>query len=278
MTEWIKAGLIGHGIGLSRTPGMHMQEGRAHGLTYQYETIDTAQSNTSLGALLDRCEADGFAEVNITHPFKQSVLDEVDVKSASVQKVGASNTVVFKGGKRFAHNTDYWGFATAFGQRFGLAPKQTVLLLGAGGAGSAVAHALLDCGVGRVAIYDLAHDLACALAKRVEHAYGAGRASACKTLTGTVEAVDGIVNASPVGMSSHPGTPIPIELVRSDQWVVDIIYFPIETQFMAQARAKGCDVMNGAEMAVQQAVRAFELFTGRAADAERMRATFRSFD
>ncbi len=273
----IKAGLIGQGIGLSRTPRMHMEEGKAHDLIYDYETIDTAHTNSSLHALLDRCEAEGFAGVNITHPFKQLVLNEVDDVSSSVQKVGASNTVVFRDGKRIAHNTDYWGFATAFMQHFGRVPKRSVLLLGAGGAGSAIAHALLECGVGKVCISDSLQESASKLAKRVELNFPGNRVSVTKGPITSAEEFDGIVNATPVGMDTHPGTPFPIAMVRSDQWLADIIYFPIETEFLAQAKAKGCLTMNGAGMAIYQAVRAFELFTGRKAVAERMRSTFASF-
>ena len=92
-----------------------------------------------------------------------------------------------------------------------------------------------------------------------------------------MEKFDGIVNVTPVGMDTHPGTQIPIELVKADQWVVDIIYFPIETQFLAQANAKGCLTMNGAKIAIYQENRAFELFTCRKADVERTRSTFASF-
>ena len=276
-TTEIKAGLIGHGIGLSRTPRMHMEEGKAHDLIYDYETIDTTHTNLSLHALLKRCETEGFAGVNITHPFKQLVLNEVDDVSYSVQKVGASNTVVFRDGKRFAHNTDYWGFATAFRQHYKHAPKRNVLLLGAGGAGSAIVHALLECGVGKVSILDASQDTACKLAERVDLSFAAERTSVSEIPIASVEKFDGIVNATPVGMDTHPGTPIPIEIVQADQWVADIIYFPIETQLLAQAKAKGCLTMNGSGMAIYQAARAFELFAGRKADVERMRSTFASF-
>ncbi len=256
---------------------MHMEEGKALGLIYDYETIDTAHTDLSLRALLDRCEAEGFAGVNITHPFKQLVLNEVDGVSSSVQKVGASNTVVFRDGKRIAHNTDYWGFATVFRQHFEQVPKRSVLLLGAGGAGSAIAHALLECGVGKICISDTLQSTASKLAERVELSFPAKRVSVSEGPITSAEGFDGIVNATPVGMNAHPGTPIPIKMIRADQWVADIIYFPIETQFLAEAKAKGCLTMNGAGMAIYQAVRAFELFTGRKAVPERMRSTFASF-
>ena len=85
---------------------------------------------------------------------------------------------------------------------------------------------------------------------------------------------DGIVNASPVGMAKLPGTPLPAELVEPRHWVADIVYFPLETELLRIARAKGCRVLPGSGMALFQAVRAFELFTGVKPDIAAMRETF----
>jgi shikimate dehydrogenase len=75
-------------------------------------------------------------------------------------------------------------------------------------------------------------------------------------------------------MASAPGTPMPVALLRASQWVADIVYFPLETEFLRAARAAGCRTMGGEGMALHQALAAFALFTGRAADAETMRAAF----
>ena len=75
-------------------------------------------------------------------------------------------------------------------------------------------------------------------------------------------------------MLGHPGTSVPADLLRADLWVSDVVYFPLETELVAQARAKGCRVLTGGGMAVHQAVGAFELFTGRTPDADRMSRHF----
>jgi shikimate dehydrogenase len=82
--------------------------------------------------------------------------------------------------------------------------------------------------------------------------------------------IDGVVNTTPLGMAKYPGMPVPANLLRPDLWVADIVYFPLETELLHQARVRGCRTMSGGGMAVFQAVGAFRLFTELEADAERM--------
>ncbi|MEC3863213.1 shikimate dehydrogenase [Mesobacterium sp. TK19101] len=274
----VQVGLIGHGIQKSRTPKMHIDEGAAQGLDYRYALIDTALNDAPLADLLDRAEQAGFNGVNVTHPFKQAVMGYVDVLSSSARSVNAVNTVVFRDGKRFGHNTDYWGFAEACRRNLTGAATGRVLLIGAGGAGGAVANALVDFGVGELLICDRNSTAASLLVDQLNARVGAGRTGLVPDATDAMTGADGIVNATPVGMASHPGTPLPPDLLEPAQWVADIIYFPLETALLAGARARGCRTMDGSGMAVFQAVRAFELFCGLTADPSRMRATFDRFD
>lgn len=275
----IKVGLIGHGIARSRTPKMHTDEGCAVGLAYQYDLIDTADLDTDPGIadLLDKAEAAGYRGVNITHPYKQAALAHLDVFSDAATDVNAVNTVVFRDGKRFGHNTDYWGFAQAYRDWLADAKADRVLLLGAGGAGGAVANALLDCGVGHLAVYDLVPASAQSLVDSLAARVGDNRVSVAVDIAAEMTTADGLVNATPVGMASFPGSPVPLALLQSRHWVADIIYFPLETELLRAARAAGCLTMDGSGMAVYQAVRAFELFTGVKPDPKRMRATFDAF-
>ena len=278
MPERLRAGLIGSGIALSRTPRMHMEEGKAAGLDYRYDLVDTEGDDTPLSDHLDRAEAAGFAGVNITHPFKQAVLEHVDDVSASVAAIGASNTVVFRGGTRIAHNTDAWGFAEGFRRSLRDAKVSRVLLVGAGGAGLAVAHALMDCGVGQLLVFDAEEGAAKSLCRSVSAAWGADRVSVAGSVAAAMEVAEGVVNATPVGMAAYPGSAVPLAALCPSHWVADIIYFPLETELIRASRKLGCRVMSGADMAIFQAVRAFELFTGIAADPARMRASFEGFD
>ncbi|WP_425097659.1 shikimate dehydrogenase [Tropicibacter sp. S64] len=269
----IQVGLIGKGIQLSRTPAMHVEAGQALGLDYRYDLIDPDQmdSEPQFTDMLDRAEAAGFAGLNITFPYKKAVIPHLHHLSDAAKNVGAVNTVVFRDGQRFGHNTDFWGFAEGMRQYLPGADMATVLLLGAGGAGGAVAHALKDLGTETLLIHDINPDGAAKLAAETG-------GMPVTNLEDAADKATGIVNATPMGMAKLPGTAIPTSLLRPEQWVTDIVYFPIETELLRDARAKGCRTLNGGGMALYQAVRAFELFTGIKPDATIMRARFDAFD
>jgi shikimate dehydrogenase len=275
----VRAGLIGKGIQLSRTPRMHINEGIRQGLSYSYELLDIEHTSpeTNLADMLDQCEAKGFSGLNITYPFKQKVIHHIDILSDAAKAVNAVNTIVFRQGKRFGHNTDYWGFSEAFRISLFDVRLDHVLLLGAGGAGGALANALIDLGVKKLTIFDKDRDAASFLANSMNTRISKRTVFTASTLDEDILNVDGIVNATPVGMASMPGSAVPLAFLDARHWVADIIYFPLETELLAAARAKGCQTMDGSGMAVFQAVRAFELFSGVKPDPKKMRATFDAF-
>ncbi len=269
----VLVGLIGAGIQASRTPAMHEREGAEQGLRLIYKLIDLevlALGTDALPDLLTAAQRFGFAGLNITHPCKQAVMPLLDELSADAQALGAVNTVVLKDGRREGHNTDWWGFAESFRRELADVGSNRVVQFGAGGAGSAVAHALLTLGVGEVAIVDTDEDRARAVAVALCSRFGAGRAVANPAIADAMATADGMVNTTPLGMAKYPGMAVPAELLRSNLWVADIVYFPLETELLRQARARGCRIMAGGGMAVFQAVGAFRLFTGFEPDAERM--------
>jgi len=271
-------GLIGEGIQGSRSPALHEQEARDLGLALHYQLIDLARDGRSasdLPRLLDAAEAVGFAGVNITHPCKQAVLPLLDRLSADAEAIGAVNTVVFRDGKRVGHNTDWSGFATPFRRALGDVALDHVSLLGAGGAGAAVAHAILTLGARRLFLIDPDAAKAEALAARLRARFG-GRAEHARDARAAIAASDGVINATPIGMTGHPGTPVDPAWIEGRQWIAEIVYFPLETEWLRAARARGCRNLDGGGMAVWQAVGAFELFTGYAPDAQRMEQHFRS--
>ena len=266
-------GLIGSGIGASRTPPMHEREGDEQGFRYTYQTIDLDALELGADALpelLLAAQRMGFAGLNITHPCKQAVLPLLDELSPDAQALGAVNTVVLRGGRRRGENTDWWGFAEAFRRNMAGASLGQVVQLGAGGAGAAVAHALLMLNVRHLAIQDVDSGRAAALAGSLCARFGDGRATACGDLAPAMAAADGLVHCTPTGMAAHPGLPLPAALLRPALWVADIVYLPLETPLLRLARALGCRTLDGGSMAVFQAVEAFRLFTGAAPDAQRM--------
>lgn len=256
---------------------MHEREAARHGVPYVYRRIDL--DRLGLGAealpdLLSAAEALGFDGLNITHPCKQAVVPLLHELSDDARAIGAVNTVVLGSGRRIGHNTDCSGFAAAFRQGMADAPRDHVVQLGAGGGGAAVAHALLGEGVATLTIVDTAPDRAASLVDSLRARFGETRAEVGADIESAIVDADGLVHATPTGMAAHPGLPLPAGLLRPDLWVADIVYFPLETALLREARARGCRTLDGAGMAVFQAVDAFRLFSGIPPDPARMREHF----
>lgn len=278
----VLAGLLGRGILESRTPWMQECEAQAQGLHMVYSLLDFSDrgwGDDELGAALDAVQRVGFAGVNVTFPFKQAVVPLLDELSPQAAAIGAVNTVAFRDGRRIGYNTDVTGFAHAFGDRMGGEKLDRVLQLGCGGAGSATAHALLSLnGVVHLVLTDTDPARAEALRAQLTAAYGEGRASVAPDAAQAAAGVDGIVNATPIGMAKFPGMPIAAQALQPHHWVSEIIYFPLETQLLKTAKALGCRTMTGRGMAVGQAVDAFHIFTGLTPDRQRMWDSFSKFE
>lgn len=268
----VMVGLVGSGIQASLSPRLHQDEGAALGIPYTYRLFDIRPADATeatVASRLDTCQQSGFQGLNVTHPFKQVALELVDELSPDAEAIGAVNTIVFKDGRRIGHNTDWWGFGESLQRGLPQTKRDKVVLLGAGGAGAAVAYALMRLGVGELHIYDVDTGKAQHLADRL-----AGRVAVVADLENAVRSANGVVNTTPMGMDHHPGSPLPARLLTRALWVADIVYFPLETQLLRDARAAGCALLNGGGMVVFQATRAFELFTGVTPDAERMLRNF----
>jgi len=273
MSKRMLVGLLGANIGQSLAPALHEDAAAAAGMVGHYHLMDVdGPRPRTLPELLAAVRTAGFAGVNVTFPFKEAVIPLLDEVSPEAAEIGAVNTVVFdSAGRSTGHNTDRSGFRAAFLAAFGAdaVRGKAVLQLGAGGAGRAVAFALRDLGVSSLRLYD----------RDIQRAR-----NLCADLGGSCEVLDapepaaasvaGIVNATPIGMTGHDGLPMTPEVVQSHQVVADVIYTPLETEFVKAAKAKGARTMGGAGMCVHQAVRAFELFTGRTPDLARMDRAF----
>ncbi len=277
----VLAGLIGAGIQASRTPALHEREGAAQEIGYLYRLIDLDQlklDTSHLEELLTAAQRMAYTGLNITFPCKQAIIPLLDDLSPEARGIGAVNTVVLKDGKRVGHNTDCLGFAEGFRRGMAGAARERVVQMGAGGAGAAVAHALLIEGVQQLSIFDVDASRAQALADNLNEHFPGNRARAGSDLATAMNEADGMVNTTPMGMAKLPGMPVPAELLRKDLWVAEIVYFPLETELLRTARALGARTLDGGTMAVFQAVKAFELFSDIVPDAERMTAHFNSMN
>ena len=266
-------GLIGAGIQASRAPALHEHEAAEQGLRCIYKLIDLEVLKLGVDALpelLTAAERMGFAGLNITHPCKQAVIELLHDLSPDARALGAVNTVLLREGRRIGHNTDWYGFAENFRRGLPDVSLRHVVQFGAGGAGSAVAHAALTLGAGQLTIIDIDAGKARAVADSLCRRFGDGRAITGTDVAAALANADGMINTTPIGMANYPGLPVPQELLRPELWVAEIVYFPLETELLRVARARGCRTLDGGGMAVLQAVEAFRLFTGITPDAARM--------
>lgn len=270
--------LVGAGITTSLSPTLHEHEAAALGLTdYRYDLLDLEVEGIPVeraGAALRDALAEGSTGFNITHPCKQIVLGSLDELSENARLLGAVNTVVVRDGRLIGHNTDHSGFLAALRRGLPAVSLGSVVLAGAGGAGSAVAYALAAAGVTDVRIADLDPDRAADVCRRLGTAFPSTRASAIPldAIETALATCDGVVNASPIGMVGHPGTPFDVSALHPGLWVADIVYRPIRTELISAALSIGCQILDGAQMLVAQAADTFTLLTGVTADPERMRA------
>ena len=222
--------------------------------------------------------ADGFTGFNITHPHKQTVLPFLDSIAPDAAALGAVNTVVLEDGRLVGHNTDRSGFLAGLRR---MLPNGTeygsVVLFGAGGAGSAVAAALLDFGVQDLRIIDPVPGRRDQLRELLHQSLPAGGGTRIETgesdeAENWVRAADGVVNATPIGMEHIPGTPFDTAWLHPAHWVADVVYRPVMTQLLADAATLGCPVVNGTTMLIEQAADTFALVTGMQPGRDRMRA------
>lgn len=273
----VLVGLIGANIMKSLSPALHADAFAAAAIEGYYHLMDVNLGSRRLPQLFDAAKTVGFAGTNVTFPFKQDVLALLDDLDPEAAQIGAVNTVTFAAdGRATGYNTDRRGFRLNFEEGLGRARAEaaTVVLIGTGGAGCAVAFALMDLGVASLVLHDRDADRSAGLAGEIAGHYGASRCRVAGDLAAEVAAADGVVNATPIGMHGFPGNPVPVDALHAGQWAADIIYTPIETAFIQAAAAKGLRVLTGGGMCVHQAAEAFRLFTGVAPDTARMHRTF----
>jgi len=272
-------GLIGAGIGTSSTPALHEAEADALGVRYLYRTIDIdrwGRTASDAPTLVRRAQEFGYDALNITHPCKQTVLAAMDELSPDAALLGAVNTVVFRDGRAIGLNTDHSGFAAGLGEGLTSPRLDRIVLLGSGGAGSAIAYALVNAGATELSVFDPDASRAEAVRTALSATFPHARITpiGAEELPAAVAGADGLVNATPIGMVGHPGIPIDPSLLHAGLWVADAIYRPLRTELIASAEDRGCAVLDGGRMVVGQAADTFRLITGLDPDRTRMRAHF----
>jgi shikimate dehydrogenase len=254
-----RACVIGWPIEHSRSPIIHGYWLRMLGIdgSYTREPVKPEDLAAFLASLGER----GLAGCNVTVPHKEAALTLADERDAAAAAIGAANTLWLDGGRLYASNTDAYGFMTYLGLK---APQWArcdapVLILGAGGAARAIVHGFLQAGVARVRVCNRSRgrseELARHFGSRVEAWDWDARNDAARD-------AGVIVNTTTLGMKGAGDPGIDFAGVQADTVVSDIVYVPLETAFLAAARARGLSTVDGLGMLLHQAVPGFEKWFG----------------
>lgn len=258
--------LIGFPVAHSESPAIHNAWFRAKGVAAVYEKCAVAPGE--LASVMQRF-AETYAGGNVTLPHKTAVMEHLDEIDRTAEAIGAANTIVTRDGRTVGHNTDAVGTLCALAEGFGLTPAPSdrrflrgkhVLILGAGGAARAVAHAVADCA--RIVIANRT------LSRAKDLAASIGAEAVCLADAAATPA-DIVINATSVGLWPHGDTsPLPQAawpvLARNPELVaMDLVAKPAETRFLRDAAACGVGrCVAGDRILLYQAAAAFELWTG----------------
>lgn len=261
----LKMGLVGGGISKAKMPKLQMFLGDLVGIPIDYQLIDS-QTISDFEAIkeITQRRAQGYHGVNVTHPYKQTVISIVD-KPLSVEHgaIGSYNTLRFFDDHILGANTDYSGFIRGYRHRRGELAPGNVLMCGAGGVGRAVGFALAKLGATEIAIFDLnteqADKLAASLVARGANAIVITQ----QQLPEKIAQADGLINCTALGMFSYPGTAFERQFIAQQSWAFDAVYTPLKTQFILDCEAKGIACMSGFDLWIFQGLDAFEIFTGK---------------
>ena len=218
----MKLGLIGQHIHKSRAKSLHESLGRKYKLDLTYQVFDRELAGKSgLDEMLSRLAEEGFRGVNITHPYKVHAWDLVRRREAADPALGALNTVVLNEGERRGTNTDCTGFSRVLSGHLANGPTGRVFLMGAGGVGRAIAFGLGRARAEHIHIYDGSEENLSHLVAALEQAGYSASAVPGESVEECLRLCDGLINATPVGHHSCPGSLFPPPVMAARQWVFD---------------------------------------------------------
>ncbi|MFH1519904.1 MAG: shikimate dehydrogenase [Candidatus Omnitrophota bacterium] len=257
-------GLLGYPLEHSFSPRMHNNVFRKLNMPGEYQLFQ--KQPEELKSFLESLEEENIWGLNVTVPYKEKVLDlniiEMDNTSLYAKEIRVVNTIVRKDGRLKGYNTDVAGFLRHL-NKVGFTPlKKRIALLGAGGAGKAVAYSLAKKGAGEIAIFDLDRDKSESVSKLLEKIFPNLSVSIVDTVEGLdISHKDLLVNATPVGLKGDDPCLVDESMLHEDLFVYDLIYNPASTKLLSLAKAKGLQHSNGLGMLVYQGAFSFIYFT-----------------
>lgn len=270
----LRLGLIGDNIRASRSPLLHRIAGEMLGWPTRYDSLIPADLGRDFHAVFADC-ARHYRGINVTYPYKEVAARKVTVEDPLVRGIGAVNTVLFEPDGPKGHNTDYTGFKAAYARVRGDTPPGTVMMVGTGGVGRAVAFGLAGLGAAVLRLVDRERGKAEVLAGELRTAAPGLVVEVHDDAEQASQGANGLINCTPLGMEGYPGTPLPRGAMAGASWAFDAVYTPEHTQFLTEAAAEGLQIISGWELYFYQGVHASRLFTGRSLDENALRSRLR---
>lgn len=256
-----RAGVIGWPVAHSLSPVLHGYWLQHYGIAGAYEKIPAAPE--AFAAAIARLRGEGYGGVNVTVPHKEAAFALAQDNDAAAKLAGATNLLVFHSDHIEGRNTDSYGLMACLRENIGPLAGESVVLLGAGGAARGVAVALDQMGAGTIHLLNRdparATSLATLLASRLNAKIVPGALSDWHEVGGTAALA---VNSTSAGMGDNPPLAIDLSRLRKDAAVCDIVYHPLETQFLKDAASRGHKTIDGLGMLMHQAAPSFEAFFG----------------
>ncbi len=265
-------GVIGHPIEHSMSPPMHNNAFKELNMDYVYVAFHVLPEN--IEKLIESCKTLDIKGLNVTIPHKTSVIPFLDEIDPTAKKIGAVNTIQFKNGIAKGFNTDGIGAIKSI-QEYTTLKGKNVLIIGAGGASKAISFTLINENINSLVIANRSKENACNLIENIKMQCDFEEISYVdiKDASELIDDVDIIINTTPIGMypKHEVEPPIKTDKINEKHIVMDVIYNPLETELLKEARLNGATTINGTSMLINQGLESFKIFTG-------CKASYKSFE
>jgi shikimate dehydrogenase len=264
-------GLIGYPLGHSLSPKMHNAAFKALGIDAEYKLFPLAPQY--IDDYLARLDNSGISGLNVTVPYKEKVLDFVELNQdlLYLRQVKAVNTMLFEDGVWWGFNTDISGFSRHLKENFKILMRKTAIL-GAGGAARAVAYVLAREKASEIVLYDIDNTKSASIVEMVKSLFPSIKISAVDSIEKLdIAHKDLLVNATPIGLKPTDPVLVSENMLHKNLFVYDLIYNPAETKLLALAKKAGARCCNGLAMLLYQGILSFEIWTGKKAPEDAMR-------
>ena len=265
-------GVIGHPIEHSMSPPMHNNAFKELNMDYVYVAFHVLPEN--IEKLIESCKTLDIKGLNVTIPHKTSVIPFLDEIDPTAKKIGAVNTIQFKNGIAKGFNTDGIGAIKSI-QEYTTLKGKNVLIIGAGGASKAISFTLINENINSLVIANRSKENACNLIENIKMQCDFEEISYIDIIDSSdlIDDVDIIINTTPIGMypKHEVEPPIKTDKINEKHIVMDVIYNPLETALLKEARLNGATTINGTSMLINQGLESFKIFTG-------CKASYKSFE